>query len=171
LITIKQRNGLAFTINDEDYGYVSRYTWHLYRPSTKEKRGSLDGLIRYIDRKNIQRIEAFLFRIPNKTLKRENKQFKHVDGDIFNCCRDNIILIDRNVQFQSCERKRKSSSGYQGVYPQNKGKGNGYTAKISFNHKRIYLGYYATPEEAARAYNKAALKYFGPNAKLNVVKS
>ena len=34
---------------------------------------------------------------------------------------------------------------------------------------KIYLGHFATPLEAARAYNEAALKHFGEFAFLNEV--
>ena len=33
----------------------------------------------------------------------------------------------------------------------------------------IYLGTYKTPEDAAQAYNAAAVKYFGEFAQLNVI--
>jgi hypothetical protein len=132
-------------------------------------RGSINGLIRYISKNNRQRIESFLLHISGKALKKENKRFRHLDGNIYNCCRNNLAVVN-DVSHQSCNRKRKSSTGYQGVYPQNKGKGNGYIAKISYNFERIYLGYFITAEKAARAYNKAALTYFGPDAKLNIIK-
>jgi len=42
-----------------------------------------------------------------------------------------------------------------------------WLARIGVNHKRIFLGYYDNEEEAALAYNKAALEYFGEYAKIN----
>lgn len=44
-----------------------------------------------------------------------------------------------------------------------------FKATIRVNWKSIYLGSYATEEEAAAAYNVAATKHFGSFARLNVI--
>lgn len=44
-----------------------------------------------------------------------------------------------------------------------------WTARICVSRKEIHLGSFATMEEAARAYNEAAVKYFGEFAMLNKV--
>ena len=57
----------------------------------------------------------------------------------------------------------KSKSGYYGVYPE-KGR---YTAKMSVNGKKEYIGFFDTAEEAAKSYDKRSFELNGINAALN----
>lgn len=56
-----------------------------------------------------------------------------------------------------------SKSKYCGVYIQNKK----YLSGITFNQKNIYLGTYNIESDAAKAYDIAAIKYFGDSTVLN----
>ena len=69
----------------------------------------------------------------------------------------------------SCNRKlnSNSTSGYKGVsWDKRKKK---WAAYIYFKKKLYWLGYFDIKEEAARAYNIAALKYHGEFARLNII--
>lgn len=59
---------------------------------------------------------------------------------------------------------RVGAAGFKGIYLHPR---QGWAARIRVNYRRIGLGYYATPEEAARAYDAAAVKYHGEFARLN----
>ena len=60
-----------------------------------------------------------------------------------------------------------NKSGYKGVAVFNKGR---WTAQITVNYRKIHLGVFDDPKEAAMVYNEAAIKYFGEYAKLNEIK-
>lgn len=61
--------------------------------------------------------------------------------------------------------KFTASSGFKGVYK----RGSRWEASISPNRKYLYLGIFDTSDEAALAYNAAALIHYGVFARLNDV--
>lgn len=90
----------------------------------------------------------------------------HRDGDTLNNQRENLRLAT-NQQNQHNQRRlrRDNTTGFKGVtlWPR-KGV---YNAQIYVNTIRKSLGCYKTPEEAAAAYDAAAVKYFGEFAATN----
>jgi len=80
------------------------------------------------------------------------------------CRLENLIYRSRSI----ASRKRKTSSvaGYTGVYREN----NRFRAVISIDRKSVHIGMYATPEEAALAYNKKSRELYGENGKINIIK-
>jgi hypothetical protein len=60
---------------------------------------------------------------------------------------------------QSCSSKYKGVRFHKGIQK--------WTAMITVRHKRIHLGTFEDETEAAKAYDKAAKKYFGQYAYLN----
>jgi len=67
-----------------------------------------------------------------------------------------------------CHRKKRSGakqSKYKGIYWKKNNRK--WQALITFEKKRMYLGYFQNEIEAAKAYDRAARKYHGEFACLN----
>lgn len=98
-------------------------------------------------------------------LKRGDKrQCDHIDGNGLNNQRFNlrVCTIQQN---QQCKRNLKGTSKYKGVSLNHGCRTWG--VRIQVNYKRIHLGSFHSESDAARCYDKAALKYFGEFARPN----
>jgi len=95
------------------------------------------------------------------------RTWDHVDGNGLNNQEDNLRLATASQQAMNRKRRNDNTSGYKGVSLHSRLQRWG--ASIGISGKRIHLGYFDTAEEAALAYNQAAIQYFGEFAKLNNV--
>jgi hypothetical protein len=92
----------------------------------------------------------------------------HIDRDPLNCWKSNLRKVTRQQNaWNSSPQRRQCTSKYKGVFQCRKtGR---FRARIVHNKKQIYLGYFATEEAAARAYNAKAAELWGEFAYLNPV--
>lgn len=93
----------------------------------------------------------------------------HIDGNGLNNYRTNLRVTD-NMGNQRNARKSlsaKTSSSYKGVSSRSDNKSKPWLAYITLSGKQKNLGHYRTQEEAATAYNNAAIEHFGDMANLN----
>lgn len=95
-------------------------------------------------------------------------EIDHIDGNKANNRIDNLREATSSQNKTNRGKKvdrSKSSSQYKCVeFWKRTGR---YRAMIGVGRKNKHLGYYATEEEAARAYDAAALAHFGEFARLN----
>lgn len=93
----------------------------------------------------------------------------HINGDPLDNRKSNLRPATRSQNNANKGLQSNNTSGYKGV---SKFKLTGrFQAYIKKQNKRIHLGYFPTPEQAATAYNSAAKELFGEFAKLNEVKT
>ena len=94
----------------------------------------------------------------------------HKDGNGLNNQRENLRLCSgtENIRNQGM-RKYPKTSRFKGVtyYKPKRGGRKVWTAQISIKGRSRRIGRFHTQEEAALAYNKAALQHFGEFARLN----
>ena len=78
-----------------------------------------------------------------------------------------LLNVNLKPEYEESVIFRNNTSGYIGV---RKRKGyNRFEVSITHNKKRIHLGSFGNPIDAAKAYNEAAIKFHGEKAKLNKI--
>ena len=93
-------------------------------------------------------------------------QVDHINRNIHDNRKSNLRLCSHRENILNRGIQGNNTSGYKGVH-KIKNEENVWMAHIGVNGAKLYLGRYNTPEEAAKVYNKAAIKYFGDFAKVN----
>lgn len=89
----------------------------------------------------------------------------HINGDGLDNRRSNLRKCTIQQNTFNKHRTKKGSSQYKGVCWQKQARK--WRAYIKKDYKGIYLGLYESEVDAAKAYNKAAIKHFGEYANLN----
>lgn len=89
----------------------------------------------------------------------------HVNGNGLDNRRTNLRLATASQNQANQRMRRDNTSGFRGVYWHAPGRR--WRALIIAKGKRISLGYYDAREDAARAYDAAAIEFFGEYARPN----
>lgn len=89
----------------------------------------------------------------------------HKDRNGLNNQRSNMREASQSQNGANVVKRSGTSSEYKGVTWHSTGFK--WQAQIKVNRKRIYLGLFVSEEEAARAYDRAAVEQFGEFACLN----
>src|SRR3990167_8194323 len=131
-------------VDDEDYDRLSKFTWHL-RKNNSIKDGTVYAGTKGLNNQKYNLREATSLQNSRNKNKSSGKSSKYLGVNINNTksrypCKDGTVTNK--------------------VYSK-------WIATIRVNGKLIYLGRYTEQEPAARAYDKAAKKYFGEFANLN----
>ena len=152
---IQLTQGKVAIVDDDMFDYLNQWKWYANN--------------NYVGRsitvsKNKQKhilIHRFIMK-PDKGM-----LIDHLDGNPLNNQKNNLRICTHSDNMRNCKISIKNTSGYKGVsFVKKKNK---YKSAIKFNKRKIYLGYYIDPIDAARAYNTAAIKYFGEFAHLNKI--
>lgn len=89
----------------------------------------------------------------------------HINDNGLDNRRENLRLC--TPRQNAINRRGAGPSGYKGVYRAKNMRHRPWVASIRIDGQRTYLGAFTAPEDAARAYDAAALEHHGEFARLN----
>lgn len=153
--TLKLSQNKETLVDDEDYEYLSQWKWY-YHQGYAIRKISLGNGKRKTIRMHNEIITPFSGYVVD-----------HIDGNTLNNLKSNLRFANKNENTRNRIKRSKFSSIYKGVLWHKRDKR--WQAALKINNKQYHLGYFKIEEDAARAYNEAAVKYFGEFAKLNEI--
>lgn len=137
-------------VDNEDYPILSRVTWCLAEHGYPRTQKSLY-------------MHSLIMGFP------QNSIIDHIDRDRLNNQKSNLRLV--NAQKNAINRSPNSTKLWKGVSRRDRLVSRPWQASIGKTvdgkSKTYHIGYFATAEEAAQAYDTKALELFGEYARMN----
>lgn len=153
---IRLTKGFWATVDDSDYKWLSEFRW--CTSETNRTNYAITGITVSKNKYSHTSMHKMIMRPP------KGMEVDHIDGDGLNNRRANLrIVTHKQNQRNRKHTNKNNTSGFKGLIRN----GNLWQARITVDGFGVSLGYYNNPEDAARAYDDAALKYFGEFASLN----
>jgi len=162
---IELTQGKFAMVDAEDFDRVNEFKWQYLKVGTGYARRKQH--IGYKDGKRIQKIismHRFIIGVEDSKV-----HVDHINHDTLDNRKSNLRLCTNAENGRNRKIQKGGFSKYKGVFKSSKSRIKPFRARIMFNQKPINLGSFAAEREAAIAYNKAALHYFGEFALLNDV--
>lgn len=158
--TIKLTQGFEAIVDDEDYKYLSEGSWCIQKYVTLNNTGIMYA--KASKQGKVVTMHRYLLKPP------QGVSIDHINGNGLDNRRQNLRLCSKqgNAANRPKDRIKGATSKFKGVYKPKKY--NKWISKITVDGKSIHLGVFEDEVAAAKAYDSAALKYFGTFAKKNV---
>jgi hypothetical protein len=143
-------------VDDEDYALLSRYSW------TTNQKGHVKTHI-YLGKSHHTLLLHRLIMNPTN-----EQQVDHINRNKLDNRKENLrICYSMQNSWNRSKYDFPKYSKYKGVsFIKNRNK---WTAYITYNGCRYFLGYYNFEDDAARAYNEKAQEFFGEFAVQNYI--
>lgn len=146
--------GKSAIVDDDIYDYLMQWKWHAFLNNNKNY---------YAIRGNRREGRVPMHRVVAKTP--AGMITDHINRNTLDNRRENLRICTRAENARNTDVYKNNKSGFRGVYWKTREKK--YIAQIKVNGEIIRVGRFDSPEEAARAYDEAAVRYFGEFANLN----
>jgi len=157
--------GRVCLLDEEDLPLVIKYRWHLRRQKNK-KRGH-DDAIEYPIFKNSDHKKAIVMYHLIMPIK-PGQVIDHINGNRMDNRKSNMRICSQRENSKNNGISRNNESGYKGVFKDKRYKNRDvWTFALKNDGRVIHETGFASPEEAARAYDAKAIALHGPYARLN----
>lgn len=140
-------------IDDDDFSLISEFTWYHNPEGYALTRKTIGG----------KRTSIWMHRLIMDA--QAGEKIDHIDGDGLNNQRANLRFASAAENMYNRRKNKDASSKYKGVTLVRKT--NHWIAGLNYEGKRVYIGYFAIEEDAARAYDQKARELFGEFARTN----
>jgi len=155
---IQLTQGQVAKVSDDWYEELNKFKWYaVYNAGTKSfyaARTTYNGKKKKISMHRI---------IANTP---DGMECDHIDHDTLNNLLENLRNCTKAQNQHNSKKRIDTTSGYKSV----SASGKKWRVRIQFDGKRLHLGSYPTPKEAAQAYDEAAKELHGEFANLNFPK-
>ena len=152
-------HGKEAIVDDTDYDWLTQWTW---RASSK-RHGH-----RYATRTDENNCTVSMHRVIMQPS--DDMQVDHINQNGLDNRRKNLRIATHSQNLANRKRHKNNTSGYMGVWKDNRRRRKPWRAEVRFHNKKYTCGAHATPEEAAHAYDAMARKLHGEFATLNFPK-
>lgn len=152
--------GLFAIVDGDDFEYLNQWKWYCSATGyaiRKEWLGNINGK----RTSKVIRMHRFV------SLPQDGLSADHINGNKLDNRRGNLRNCTHKNNMRNIHKLKPHSSKYKGVsWDRFREK---WKANITVDAQSIYLGRFTSEEDAATAYNFAAIKQYGEYAKLNGV--
>ena len=156
---IQLTQGKVALVDDEDFEYLNQFKWCI-----------LNGRNKLYATRNLSINKKFVKSIlMHRIIMNTDKDLvvDHLNGNTLDNRKCNLRNCTHGENLRNQKISIKNTSGYKGVsWSIEKKK---WFTQIQLKNKKIFIGYFVNSIDAAKAYNEAAIKFYGEFANLNKI--
>jgi hypothetical protein len=153
---IQLTNEIFTIVDDEDFEYLNQWKWYLLKSKTNY----------YAIRTS--RPENKLIQLHRVVIQAKKGEIvDHVNRNKLDNRKSNLRICTISQNNQNRKISKLNKSGFNGVSWNSNNKK--WVAQIACNNKKVHIGFFNDPIEAAKAFNEAAIKFHKEFANLNKI--